>query len=345
MERSVAIVSCEQTTMADLRRLVSYMGPEERLAGRLALQDADLTAVGILVDAIRGDSPELQEIQALRAIVRILGTLAGDATGDTVPDVSSSGSLLVQGIRSEVVTGAVVDLLQRRLRSFPPEEQPWLLLDGLRAMRLLLVLPESAKTAQLAGQRNKAAWWVEEDVGYTRHGEARRRLGEVLVQLLDLVKDSSKAEMKAAAFGALQNLVTGSSTAFRHVAQTNIAEKVVLLAQAQMKSLPHVAIADGCRLLTLLCAGPRSHLRKVTDANALALSLELLKRLEVHREIASAALVLLSVVAPQEDGIRPDTLELCAGVVKRFPQQVREELSWARTPVSGAILALLPKEV
>lgn len=117
----------------------------------------------------------------------------------------------------------------------------------------------------------------------------------------------------------------------------------------------------------------------------------------------------------QEDGIRPDTLELCAGVVKRFPQQVptaipllvpgalccpkcsrltklpqeavkalgrhvfarcqkrislvfafphpnytrgqfvpfllarrhkvREELSWARTPVSGAILALLPKEV
>ena len=24
-----------------------------------------------------------------------------------------------------------------------------------------------------------------------------------------------------------------------------------------MKSLPHVAIADGCRLLTLLCAGPR----------------------------------------------------------------------------------------
>ena len=24
----------------------------------------------------------------------------------------------------------------------------------------------------------------------------------------------------------------------------------------------------------------------------------------------------------QEDGIRPDTLELCAGVVKRFPQQV-----------------------
>jgi len=345
MERSVAIVSCEQTTMADLRRLVSYMGPEEKLAGRLALQDADLTAVGILVDAIRGDSPELQEIQALRAIVRILGTLAGDATGDTVPDVSSSGSLLVQGIRSEVVTGAVVDLLQRRLRSFPPEEQPWLLLDGLRAMRLLLVLPESAKTAQLAGQRNKAAWWVEEDVGYTRHGEARRRLGEVLVQLLDLVKDSSKAEMKAAAFGALQNLVTGSSTAFRHVAQTNIAEKVVLLAQAQMKSLPHVAIADGCRLLTLLCAGPRSHLRKVTDANALALSLELLKRLEVHREIASAALVLLSVVAPQEDGIRPDTLELCAGVVKRFPQQVREELAWARTPVSGAILALLPKEV
>lgn len=334
--------------MAELRRLVSYMG-EEKLAGRLALQEADLTAVDILVDAIRGDAPELQEVQALRAIVRILGTLAGDATGDTVPDVSSSGSLLVQGIRSEVLTGAVVDLLQRRLPSFPAEEQPWLLLDGLRAMRLLLVLPESAKTAQRAGQRNtvcsRAAWWVEDDVGYTRHGEARRCLGEVLVQLLDLVKDSSKAEMKAAAFGALQNLVTGSSTAFRHVAQTNIAEKVVLLAQAQMKSLPHVAIVDGCRLLTLLCAGPRSHLRKVTDANALALSLELLKRLEVHREIASSALVLLSVVAPQEDGIRPDTLELCAGVVKRFPQQVREELSWARSPVSGAILALLPKEV
>lgn len=44
------------------------------------------------------------------------------------------------------------------------------------------------------------------------------------------------------------------------------------LLQAQMKSLPHVAIADGCRLLTLLCAGPRSHLRKVVDAKALALA-------------------------------------------------------------------------
>lgn len=63
---------------------------------------------------------------------------------------------------------------------------------------------------------------------YARHGEARRRLGEVLVKLLDLVKvagqvgyqslpeirpkfaylqESSKAEMKAAAFGALHNLV------------------------------------------------------------------------------------------------------------------------------------------
>ena len=27
------------------------------------------------------------------------------------------------------------------------------------------------------------------------------------------------------------------------------------------------------------------------------------------------------------------------------PHKVREELAWARTPVSGAILALLPKEV
>ena len=106
---------------------------------------------------------------------------------------------------------------------------------------------------------------------------------------------------------------------------------------------------------------------------------------QVHREIASAALVLLSVVTPDQ-GIGPDTLQLCASVAKQFPQQalfelskpstfknsfmdfsetkhrnklqsfvgsqmsqlkkqVREELSWAKTPVSPAILALLPKEV
>lgn len=37
------------------------------------------------------------------------------------------------------------------------QEQPWLLLEGLRAMRLLLVLPESAKTAHRAGQQNRAS--------------------------------------------------------------------------------------------------------------------------------------------------------------------------------------------
>ncbi len=98
---------------------------------------------------------------------------------------------ITAGRMLQVLTGAVVDLLQRRLSSFPAEagpitiitsasapllrsstglpvflflrslrtlqEQPWLLLEGLRAMRLLLVLPESAKTAHRAGQQNRAS--------------------------------------------------------------------------------------------------------------------------------------------------------------------------------------------
>lgn len=61
--------------------------------------------------------------------------------------------------------------------------------------------------------------------------------------------------------------------AFRHLAQTPVAERVVRLCLAQMKSLPHPALAEGCRLLTRLCAGPRAHLRKVREAGGEALAL------------------------------------------------------------------------
>lgn len=329
----------EESVLGDLQRLVSYEGPEEPLAEHLAFHESNTQAVQLLQKSLRGET-EMAEIQALRATVRILGTLAGDATGDTVPDVSSSGSPLAQALRCEGLTGAVLELLQRW--KSPKEERPWLLLEGLRALRLLLVLPLSAKSEHRAGKRNTAAWWVEDDVGYVRHGEARRRLGEVLVTVLDEVKESSKAEMKAAAFGALQNLVTGSPVAFRHLAQGPVAEKVVLLTEAQLKSLPHAAVGDGCRLLTLLCSGPRSHVRRVADAQALPLAMEILKRLEVHPQVAPAAVVLLGVLCEAVDP-QPGLLELCAGPAKQFSKQIRDELGWARAPVASAVLALLPE--
>eukprot|EP00913_Durusdinium_trenchii_P015865 g14910.t1 len=121
-------------------------------------------------------------------------------------------------------------------------------------------------------------------VQYVRHGEARRRLGEVLVTVLDEVKESSKAEMKAAAFGALQNLVQASSR----------------FAQ------------------------------------------EILKRLEVHPQVAPAAVVLLGVLCEAVDP-QPGLLELCAGPAKQFSKQIRDELGWARAPVASAVLALLPE--
>ncbi|CAK9059968.1 unnamed protein product [Durusdinium trenchii] len=148
--------------------------------------------------------------------------------------------------------------------------------------------------------------------------------------------------MKAAAFGALQNLVTGSPVAFRHLAQGPVAEKVVLLTEAQLKSLPHAAVGDGCRLLTLLCSGPRSHVRRVADAQALPLAMEILKRLEVHPQVAPAAVVLLGVLCEAVDP-QPGLLELCAGPAKQFSKQIRDELGWARAPVASAVLALLPE--
>eukprot|EP00913_Durusdinium_trenchii_P022187 g20847.t1 len=102
----------------------------EPLAEHLAFHESNTQAVQLLQKSLRGET-EMAEIQALRATVRILGTLAGDATGDTVPDVSSSGSPLAQALRCEGLTGAVLELLQRW--KSPKEERPWLLLEGLRS--------------------------------------------------------------------------------------------------------------------------------------------------------------------------------------------------------------------
>ncbi|CAJ1444324.1 unnamed protein product, partial [Effrenium voratum] len=134
-----------------LARLVGFEGPEDSLAERLAFQEEDESLAAELVTCLQGG--ELAEVQALRALVRILGTLAGDATGDTTPDTSSSGSRLAQAIRSEAVTLAVLDLLQHRWAKFPAEERPWLLLEGLRSLRLLLLVPADALNAQQRGLR------------------------------------------------------------------------------------------------------------------------------------------------------------------------------------------------
>ncbi|CAE6962521.1 unnamed protein product [Symbiodinium natans] len=132
----------------ELRGLVGFEDPEVDLAHRLAFRQQGRAALAPLVASLRAGEP-LPELSALRCVVRILGTLAGDPTGDTVPQSHCSGSELAQAMRSEVLTTAVLDLLQLRLTSFAAEEQPWILVEGLRALRLLLIVPEDAKEASV----------------------------------------------------------------------------------------------------------------------------------------------------------------------------------------------------
>lgn len=93
------------------------------------------------------------------------------------------------------------------LDRFASSERPWLLLEALRCLRLLLLVLSSARQGHAAG-RGRAAWWLEDDLGrpgeegvafvrvlgrYQRHEVARRRLGETLVMALSLIQVGSKS--------------------------------------------------------------------------------------------------------------------------------------------------------
>jgi len=328
----------------DLRALVGVEDSED-VAFRLAFEEQSCVALPPFVASLRGGEP-LPELSSLRSLVRILGTVAGDATGDTVPQTGMSGSPLAQAMRGEVLTVAVLDLLQR-LHTFPAEEQPWLLLEGLRAMRLLLVVPADAKEAHHLGLRKTAVWWVEDSLGYGAHGDFRRRASQMLLAMMEHMKASypRKADMKIAVFGALQSLAMHSSESLRHLAQLRAADSVVELLKAQLRALPSAAaFAEGLRVLTALSAGPRLHLRRVMEADAVNIAVELLKQMEAHREVAAAAFVLLGVVAEEHRNLNEEALRLAAEAAKAWPKEVKQELRWARRPLATGFRALLPAE-
>ncbi|CAE7510837.1 unnamed protein product [Symbiodinium sp. CCMP2456] len=333
--------------LKELKALVSFEEPEADLAQRLAFDEHGRAGLAPLVASLRAGEP-LPELSALRCIVRILGTLAGDPTGDAVLQTHSSGSELAQALRCEVLTSAVMDLLQLRLHSFPKEEQPWMLVEGLRVLRLLLVVPGDAK---------EAAWWLEDSCGlfgwssiatakrYTAYGNTRRRLGQVLVSLMELMKASypRKADMKVAAFCALQSLALNSPESLRHLAQLHAANAVVALLQAQIQALPSAAaFAEGLRALVALSAG--LHLRRVMEADAVNIAVELLKRMEAHREVVAAGFVLLAIVAEEHGNLDDETWRLAEEAAKTWPKEVKQDLCLARRPLSAGFRALLPAE-
>lgn len=330
----------------ELKALVSFEEPEADLAQRLAFEEHGRAGLVPLVASLRAGEP-LPELSALRCIVRILGTLAGDPTGDAVLQSHSSGSELAQALRCEVLTSAVMDLLQLRLHSFPKEEQPWMLVEGLRALRLLLVVPGDAKEAHRLGRRKTAAWWLEDSCGYAAYGNTRRRLGQVLVNLMELMKASypRKADMKVAAFCALQSLALNSPESLRHLAQLRASHAVVALLQAQIQALPSAAaFAEGLRALIALSAGPRLHLRRVMETDAVNISVELLKRMEAHREVVAAGFVLLAIVAEEHGNLDDETWRLAKEAAKAWPKEVKQDLCLARRPLSAGFRALLPAE-
>jgi len=330
----------------ELKALVSFEEPKADLAQRLAFDEHGRAGLVPLVASLRAGEP-LPELSALRCIVRVLGTLAGDPTGDAVLQTLSSGSHLAQALRCEVLTSAVMDLLQLRLHSFPKEEQPWMLVEGLRVLRLLLVVPEDAKEAHRLGLRKTAAWWLEDSCGYSPYGHTRRRLGQVLVGLMELMKASypRKADMKVAVFCTLQSLALNSPESLRHLAQLRAANAVVALLQAQIQALPSAAaFAEGLRALIALSAGPRLHLRRVMEADAVNISVELLKRMEAHREVVAAGFVLLAIVAEEHGNLDDETWRLAEEAAKTWPKEVKQDVCLARRPLSASFRALLPAE-
>ncbi|CAE8633798.1 unnamed protein product [Polarella glacialis] len=84
---------------AQLRDLIGFGGPPDGLAERLAVQArGGWTVCSLLAESLvpaeargtgledsEGRTPPFTELQALQLVVRILGALSGDMTGDTVP--------------------------------------------------------------------------------------------------------------------------------------------------------------------------------------------------------------------------------------------------------------------
>ncbi|CAE8739317.1 unnamed protein product, partial [Polarella glacialis] len=251
---------------------------------------------------------------------------------------------------------AVIDLLNRRAAQFEREEEPWLRLEALRALRLLVLPPPASQTPMGAGrdpdsQTWSACWWVEKDIGHATHGETRRRLVEAVDRTLTGLQGSRNPLPKIMAFGCLRNLALGSPACRSHVVHSKLAHLTVAMLAEQAKASNGLPVEDlfveGCGLLVALAVGPRKHQRILVEAGAYGLAEDLLKNMAQYRKVAAASFVLLGVLCMDEGCAAKlarkgdEAMKAAAFVAERWPLQVAEAVRAARQPLGSSIAALI----
>lgn len=286
---------------AQLRQLVRVHGTKQEDAAAMARGGPSLqvceTLVRCLEFGLEGGAP-FCEIDVLTMIVRLLGGDHGDMTGDSLtPSPEKSDNVdVARLLRTEPVVLAVCGLLQRRASAFEAGEDPFLRLEALRALRLLIT-PEGLT---VGGTPAVSMWHTREDLAYLANGETPRRVAATLVQALRSVGDSISQRPKVAAIGALWGLAAVSTHCRTRIQQAGgtAAAAAAFHAQAKQKGpVVEAAVVVECGLLVELAAGSRKQERQLSELRVDEAALLLLHAHTPHRQVVCAAIVLLGVVA------------------------------------------------
>lgn len=315
--------------------------------------------VASLLDHGRQAAP-LTELEALTAIVRLLAVGTGDPNGETVTPDSldpSAGDLdqarfgkqceVAQALRSQAMAHVILDLLARRGPDFERGECLYLRLEALKALRLVMT-PEGL--LHVGAPHEESSWWAEEeDLGYLRNGDTRRRLVEAFLCQLQSVGDTMGQKPKVAVLGSLWSLAGASSYIRTRILQSGGEALVASLFRAQIhKPPPHVqaALVVECGVLTTLVAGSRTHERHMAKLGVDRDVVEMLRRFNNDRQIVCAGLVLLTFLA-NDDSVAarladsPEALAAISAARKFWPEDVERALKRNVHYVSPAATAVV----
>lgn len=297
------------------------------------------------------------ELEAMTALVRLIGAGEGDLRGDAdlagVPFagiipltamVEEVGVDKADPLRGEAAMRAVVGVLERHAEQFDRGEEAFLQLETLRALRLQLLPPPESET----GPR---AWWAEPPIGEDRNGPLRRLLVDVVLRALRGVADARLSRRpQTIAFGCLRSLTACSPSCRTHALRNGAAELAVKVLWEQTRDLnnyihePPLILC--CEALSSLSAGSRSNARTVAEAGADTQALEVMRRFGHHRQLAAAAFALLGAVARDEAaGARvakagQQALSAVQAVLDRWPEEVQAALQGRQPPAPKLMAAL-----
>lgn len=301
----------------------------------------------------------MTELEAVTVIVRLLAVGTGDPTGDSVTadpldpharELERGGQshrrTVAHALRSPSVVQAIMELLDRRAVEFDRGESLHLQLEALKALRLVLT-PQGL--LYVGAAHAGSAWWVEEDLGYLRNGETRRRLVECLMRHLEIVGDSMGQKPKLAVLGSLWSLAAASSQVRTRILQSGGEDMIARLFRAQVRQPPPLLEAPlmaECGFLAAMAAGGRVHERQLAKLGVEQDVLEMIKRFMNHRQIVCAGLVLLALLA-NEEGVAArlaassEALATVAAARARWPDEVDKAFKGNPHYVSPAAVGLL----